>query len=394
VPRVSSRPLSWVASILYAAVLVSGGYFHLAGLSATSPARTTGFIAVLLVLLVLDGWERWRYGAGTPRSLAVVLLAIRAILYVLASTLDDSGFARALILLIPFAAYFTLGRRAAYLLAAGCLGLVLLGLPGGWYRDQETLSDLLMFLIGLVFALSMAAVAAEEQIARSGLEESHRQLTLYATQAASLAAATERNRLARDIHDSLGHHLTAVSVQLEKAAVFRHRDEVAAEQALADARRSARYALEDVRHSVGSLRDGVFSLRTALVDLVRTDTAVVLETAGDETGYAGPTLMALYRVAQEGLTNVRRHAAAGSVTLRLELGPTEGRLIVADNGRGFRVDVVEGGFGLRGMRERLELFGGTLTVESAPDNGTRLVATVPAVVPMQSTVEHGLAEAR
>ena len=234
-PRVSSRPLSWVASILYAAVLLAGGYFHLAGLGSTSPARTTGFVAVLLVLLALDGWERWQYGAGTPRSLAVALLATRACLYVLASTLDDSGFARALILLIPFAGYFTLGRRAAYLLAAGCLGLVSLGLPGGWYHDQEALSDLLMFLIGLVFAVSMAAVAAEEQAARAGLEESNRQLTVYAAQAATLAAATERNRLARDIHDSLGHHLTAVSVQLEKAAAYRHRDEAAATQALADA---------------------------------------------------------------------------------------------------------------------------------------------------------------
>ncbi len=391
-PRVSSRPLSWVASILYAAVLLAGGYFHLAGLSQTSPARTTGFVAVLLVLLGLDGWERWRYGAGTPRSLAVALLAIRACLYVLASTLDESGFARALILLIPFAGYFTLGRRAAYLLAAGCLGLVWLGLPSGWYHDQEALSDLLMFLIGLVFAVSMAAVAAEEQAARAGLEESNRQLTVYAAQAATLAAATERNRLARDIHDSLGHHLTAVSVQLEKAAAYRHRDETAAAQALADARRSARYALEDVRHSVGSLRGGTFSLPSALTELVRMDTAVELKTVGDQTGYPGPALLALYRVAQEGLTNVRRHASAAAATVRLELGPSVGRLTVADDGCGFRVDAVDAGFGLRGMRERLELVGGTLTVESAPGAGTRLVATVPAVVP--STVESGLAGAR
>jgi signal transduction histidine kinase len=203
-----------------------------------------------------------------------------------------------------------------------------------------------------------------------------------------LAAATERNRLARDIHDSLGHHLTAIAVQLEKASAFRERDQAASEQALVDARRSARYALEDVRQSVGALREGGgFCLSRALADLVEglpdNGLAVELDIDGDESAFAGPSLMALYRAAQEGLTNVRKHAGADRVTMSVSLGEAGGFLRVADNGRGFQVDGAAvpaaggNGYGLAGMRERLELVGGALRVEAAPGRGTRLTVTVP-----------------
>jgi len=360
----TARPLAWVASIIYVAVLVAGGYFHLAGLVPASPGRTAGFFALLLTLLGLETAEWLRYRGGTPRPVAIGLLAVRSLLYAAVSTLDPSGFARALFLLIPFAAYFTLGRRASAGIAAALLGLLVLRLPAGWYRDQETLSDLLMFVIGLVFAVSMAAVAARAQA--------------YAGQVERLATVAERNRLARDLHDSLGHHLTAASVQLEKAEAYLHRDEAVSAQAMSDARASVRYALADVRHSVGSLRGGVFSLRAALAELVRSDPSVGLRIDGDEHGYSSASLLALYRVAQEALTNARRHAAASRVTMTLELGRVAGRLEVNDDGRGFEPDGVSGGYGLRGMVERLALVGGGAEVSSRPGAGTTVVATVPS----------------
>ena len=368
-----SRPLSWVASILYVAVLVAGGYFHLAGLADTSMPRTAGFIGVLLVLLASEVAERRRYPVATPRRLAIALLVARTVLYALAATLDSSGFARALFLVIPFAAYVTLGARVSVALAAACVGLVAVRLPAGWYHDQKTLSDLLMFVVGLVLAVAMASVAVRAQAYAV-------QTRSYAAQLATLAATNERNRLARDLHDSLGHHLTAISVQLEKAAAYRHRDEAASAQALADARASARYALADVRHSVGSLRGGMFSLRSALSDMVRTDPVVSWTIDGEEHGYSPGSLVTLYRVAQEALTNIRRHAAAARVTVRLCLGEAEGRLEIVDDGCGFVVgDAGSGsGYGLRGMAERLEQIGGSLRVTSRPGAGTSVTATVPA----------------
>jgi signal transduction histidine kinase len=381
----ASRPLAWVSSILYLAVLASGVYYDAAGLcpDMSGYLPIAGFAGVLLFLLFLEQVERRRYAHRPPWKLAIGLLALRIALFTVVVALDCSGFSRSLYLLIPFAAYFSLGRRVSYGLAALLLGGAVLRLslvPGGW-RDSGQVSDLLMSFIGVVFAVSMAAVAAEEEASRTRAER-------YAEQVAELAAATERNRLARDIHDSLGHHLTAIAVQLEKASAFRERDQAASEQALVDARRSARYALEDVRQSVGALREGGgFCLSRALTDLVEglpdNGLAVQLDIDGDEGAFAGPSLMALYRAAQEGLTNVRKHAGADRVSVSVSLGEAGGFLRVADNGRGFRVDgdtapgAGGNGYGLAGMRERLELVGGALRVEAAPGRGTRLTVTVP-----------------
>jgi signal transduction histidine kinase len=186
--------------------------------------------------------------------------------------------------------------------------------------------------------------------------------------------------LARDIHDSLGHHLTVIAVQLAKVEAFRQRDPAVADQALADARLSTKYALEEVRQSVGALHDaGNFALVTALRKLVAGldgRLAVELDVDDDEKRFAGPTLLALYRAAQEGLTNARRHSGATRVAVRVRLAEDAASLTVADHGRG--LDGAEPGFGLRGMEERVRSVGGSLSIESDPGRGTCLVASVPA----------------
>jgi signal transduction histidine kinase len=363
------RPLPWVASILYLAVLAAGLYFAVAGL-CPEPAglpRTAGFVAALGLLIALEIVDR-----SSTRRTAVLLLGVRLGLFVVVGLLECSGFSRILYVLIPFLAYFSLGRRLSYalgvLLAGGVVMALSLTTPG-WYTDREQLSDLLMFCTGIVLAVSMAAVAVRAE--------------RLVGQVAELATATERNRLARDIHDSLGHHLTVIAVQLEKAMAFRERDPAAADQALVDARLSTRYALEDVRQSVGALHDRSFALSTALRTLVARMNdgrlAVDLDIEGDESRFAGPTLMALYRAAQEGLTNVSRHADASTVTVRVRLEEGAASLTVADDGRGF--GRAEPGFGLRGMDERLRLVGGSLSVDAGPSGGTRLLVTIPAARP-------------
>ena len=128
-----------------------------------------------------------------PRRVAVVLLAVRLSRSSHCPLWTRSGFSRVLYLLLPFTAYFSLGRRVSYAVGrrrpvAWCWSRRC-GRPGG-PGDPEVVSDVLMFCVGLVFAITMAAVAAEEEAARTELEESHRQLTAYAAQAATLAAVT------------------------------------------------------------------------------------------------------------------------------------------------------------------------------------------------------------
>jgi len=367
VPGAAPRLLPWVASILYAAVLAAGLSFAIAGLCPEPAVRTAGFVAVLGFLIALEIVER-RLPAS--RRLAIGLLAVRLAAYWAVGALECSGFSRILYVLIPFLAYFSLGRKASYALAvlvAGGLVLALTLTTPSWYSDAEQVSDVLMLSTGLVMAVSMAAVAVHAQ--------------RLVGQVAELATATERNRLARDMHDSLGHHLTVIAVQLEKALAFRDRDPAAADQALVDARLSTRYALADVRQSVGTLRDGTesFALGPALRTLVaRVDDgrfAVTLSIDGDETRFGRPTLVALYRAAQEGLTNASRHASATTVSVRVCLEESAASLVVADDGRGFAR--AEPGFGLRGMDERLALVGGSLSVSSSPGGGTRLSVTIP-----------------
>jgi signal transduction histidine kinase len=241
----------------------------------------------------------------------------------------------------------------------------------------------------------MASVSGEAEKNRQRAERllnelsiSHEQLKAYATQTADLAAAEERNRLARDIHDSLGHYLTTITILLERALAFRQRNPTDAENAIIDAKRLTREALQDVRQSVGTLRHSVdtFSLAVALPKLVNTLDAetVKWEMTGDETNVPKPVLLALYRAAQEALTNVQKHAQARNISVCVSLQKHAALLLVEDDGCGFDTSLLdrlppirEERFGLQGVRERLTMLGGELRVDSNPHKGTRVEVSIP-----------------
>lgn len=395
--RATTRPLPWVSSLLYGSVLVASVYYDAVSNDGPHLVRMAGFAGVLALLVGVDAMERRRYVGDTPTRPAVVLLTTRALLLVALAAVDSAGLSRPLFVLIPFTAYFAFGRTPSLALAATGVAILVGGFAltvPGWHRDLEHVSDVLMFTIGLVLALSMAEVAVGEQQARGRLqhtlqelEASHARLTAYAERVAELSAATERNRLARDIHDSLGHHLTVVAVQIEKASAFRERDAAVADRALHDAGASARRALDDVRRSVHTLRDeAVFSLADALRELVAQvgdgSLSVTLDVSGQQQGYDGAQVTALYRAAQEALTNARRHANASRIAVTLVFTESAAQLVVADDGRGLAaggdgVPAAGRGFGLTGMRERVQLVGGDVDVSSGPGAGTRVSVTIP-----------------
>jgi signal transduction histidine kinase len=365
-----------------------------------------GFVVVMGVLLGVEAAE-WRWLAPPVPSWEVLaLLATRLGLFAAAATLDPSGESRVLFILVPFAAYFAFGRTVSLALGGLCLAFLLAGFTlrvPHWYGQATYLSDVLMFGVGLVLATAMAGIAVGEQAGRIRLEaalcelrESHDQLTAYAAQVADLSTAAERNRVARDIHDSLGHHLTAIAVQLEKAQAFRDRDETAADQAVAEARSLARQALRDVRDSVAALRDGLSAPLSAMLDdLVRQagpgEPQVILTVTGDEAGVGVAARTVLFRTAQAALTNARRHSGARLVWVSVTVDDREARLVVTDNGKGFdpsrygtltgrMAEDGSGGFGLLGMRERAALAGGHAEIASRPGAGTTVTVTIPVPV--------------
>lgn len=226
-----------------AAVLVAGVYAAVSGLGYTSVPLLVGG---LVVLVAADLVEFRRYPVRTPKVVAAGLLVLRVVLYVGLAYVDGSGLARVMLLLVPFTAYFAFGQGVAVVLAVACFAVAVVSSPD-WYADLEQASDLVMFAVGLVLTTTMAAVAVRERDGRIRLQESHRTV-------AELSAAAERARVARDLHDDLGHHLTAIVVLLEKAAAFHDLEPGTAKTAVLDAERSARRALGEVRESVRSLR--------------------------------------------------------------------------------------------------------------------------------------------
>ncbi|WP_344346249.1 sensor histidine kinase [Catellatospora coxensis] len=341
----SDRSVRWVSPVLYTAVLVAGLHAWLVGIGDTRLPLFLGGMAALFALEFV-------------RHDLIALLGRIALIAAVVSA-DGSGLSRVLLALLPFTAYFAFGRAAAVVLGAACLAGVATVAPlrrKAWTSDTEQVSDLLMLALAIALAIAMAAVAVEERRGRERI--------------ADLSAAAERQRLARDLHDDLGHHLTAVIVLLEKAEAFRERDPQAAQRALADASGSARRALSEVRTSV---RSWDFHLGTALRELC-TDT-VVLRLAGDESRYPEPVLRSLFHAAQEAITNARRHAGDGVVEVYADLGPDRALLTVTDTGPGFAAD--REGFGLRGMRRRVRGVGGEVAVRSAASAGTRIEVTVP-----------------
>jgi signal transduction histidine kinase len=239
------------------------------------------------------------------------------------------------------------------------------------------------YLVVIVFVALLVEMAMREERARSELSDAHRKLREYSVQIEDLATVKERNRLAREIHDGLGHYLTVVNVQIEAARAVLESDPPRALDALHKAQSLAQGGLEEVRRSVAALRASPVENRPlpeTVALLVDEGCAAGLEvefTIEGEPRLLPPRIeLTLYRAAQEGLTNVRKHSGATSVEVLLDY-QDDGRvrLVVHDDGVGS--DDPSGGFGLLGVRERVYLLGGSVNVRTVPGQGFTLEVEIP-----------------
>ena len=203
-----------------------------------------------------------------------------------------------------------------------------------------------------------------------------------------MGALEERNRLAREIHDTLAQGLTAIALQLESAEALMDTgdDPLGVRQRVGQALMLARDNLNEARRSVLDLRAAPLEGRTlveAVEELARNTVGEAgLEVNVKVTGAGRPLSprieAGLYRIAQEALNNVVSHAEAGRVEVGIETTPEQIVLTIEDDGRGFNIeDVTDAGYGLVGLNERARLLGGELTLESSAGVGTRLKVHVP-----------------
>jgi signal transduction histidine kinase len=248
---------------------------------------------------------------------------------------------------------------------------------------------LLSVVFGTLFALWITRIIDESYERRQLIEQ------LEATRS-ELAAAereggrlAERQRLARDIHDTLAQGFVSIVLQLQAAEAELPEDAAGARGHLERARRTARENLAEARRLVWDLRPEALSaapLGEALGRLAgrvaeETGLAATATVTGTPQPLSPDAEVTLLRVTQEALANVTRHANAGRVAVTLSYMDGEAALDVRDDGSGFAPTAdgygPNGGLGLRGMRERVEALGGRLAVESTPGQGTTIAVTVP-----------------
>ncbi|MFG3703960.1 sensor histidine kinase [Micromonospora sp. NPDC047670] len=215
-------------------------------------------------------------------------------------------------------------------------------------------------------------LSAELEAARRSLAEAHQRQ----------GATEERERLAREIHDTLAQGFASIIVLAEAARAGLDTHPATSAQQLLSIERTARENFAEARVLVGSAPQSGLSQGSIAQTLRRTaerfgeNTGITVSTELDDVDGDQTTRIALLRCTQESLANVGKHANASTVGIVLTRGEDVIELEITDDGRGFAVDTAEG-FGLVGMRRRLAELGGELTVTSSPGNGTRVLAALP-----------------
>jgi signal transduction histidine kinase len=256
-----------------------------------------------------------------------------------------------------------------------------------------------IYIAGYIFFAIFAQQTARAESARAEserllgeLQDAHRQLQEYAAQAEELAVQQERNRLAREMHDTLGHRLTVSSVQLQAAQRLLPGAPEKASEMVGAVLEEIREGLRELRRTVATLRAPVeadLALEPAVKRLAAsfqeaTGIAVHLAVADDLPTLGANQRHALYRGAQEGLTNIQKHAGACDVWVELSRSNGAVALRVRDNGVGILASAGDqAGFGLHGLRERAAQLGGQVTVQSGQAGGAELLITLP-LAPEQS----------
>jgi len=243
-------------------------------------------------------------------------------------------------------------------------------------------------VIGLRFTEKRAFRAEEMELAQALASQAMLaiQLMRLSAQNRQTAVMEERNRMARDIHDTLAQGFTGVIVQLEAAADATSKGlAMEAEEHVERAGQLARESLREARRSVRALRPQALDgkeLKEALSELLKkltegTTLQSKLLIRGEHMSLPSGWDENLLRIGQEVLTNALRHAHATEFTMRLTFEPQELRLEMRDNGRGFDPTTKHDGFGLVGVKERVQSMGGSLTIESKEETGTSISIALP-----------------
>jgi signal transduction histidine kinase len=368
---VSSRVL-FLAGVLAWAVLGLPTLLWLLTTPSLSTARVAGWMAAYLAFGTAFSVAAWPArevpGQHTP------LLLVQTVAALVMAFLGESGFEGAFLAVVAGQLPFSVPVRAMLVwVLVQTAGLAVA--YGRLVPPPRAVAIIAGYLSLQGFAIGAAYLAASER--RSRLDLGRVNAELLATQGllAENTRVAERLKIARELHDSLGHHLAALSVNLDLAG---HVVEGEGAALVRQAHGYTKLLLADVRGVVGSLGDeGRIDLTTALRTLVAGIPAPRISlTVADDLNIREPAQAhALFRCVQEIVTNTLRHASARHLWIELTESPEGVAVHARDDGQGTRA--VHPGHGLAGMRERLEEAGGHLEIESEPGKGFAVRAFLP-----------------
>jgi signal transduction histidine kinase len=365
---------------VFAAVLLLAGV--LAALFGEDKARGAQLICMVGVTVPVAFRRRRPIAAALTMALALLLATALG-----GAPTQATGIV-ALIALVS-GAYMLGARTQGRVLAAGTIALIVALAVDAIVEESQTVSALLFFTF-FVVGLPVAAGQATRSRAQLADELADRAVALERAREGEAQAAVqeERARIARELHDVVAHDVSVMVVQAAAAKRIVEREPDRAEEAIVSIEGTGREALAEMRRLLGVLRRGDEDLALApqpslsRVDalLARTRAAgldVALERSGDDAPLPAGVDLAAYRVVQEALANVVRHAGAEHATVRLTYDPRAVVVEVVDDGRGAANGGGKPGHGLIGLRERVDLYGGDFEAGPRAEGGFGVRARLP-----------------
>lgn len=254
--------------------------------------------------------------------------------------------------------------------------------PVDAYIEQMVVRNLIFLGVGFI----IARLITEQRRQRKALREANQQLAQFAVTLEQLAVSRERNRMARDLHDTLAHTLSAVAIQLEAVTTVWDTSPEMARERVDTIQRVTRDGLRETRRALQALRSSPLD-DVGLAMALQLAAHKAAERAGFRVHISLPDALpelpieaelSLFRILEEALNNIVQHAQASNVWLRADVDKKMLTFSIRDNGIGFDTDAAppEGHFGLVGMRERAALCGAEIAIRSDPDAGTKITVSI------------------
>ena len=367
---------------------VAAGALLLAGVASAMGVHRLVSLPFVVVMVAPVMFRR-RYPVGAF-ALAVIAGAFEVLINFRATGADLA----ILVLLYTLAAYRprNVSLPGLMVVLVGCAAAV-----ARWFPARlDTAQAFFAGSISLVAPSLIAWVLGDSMRWRRAfyreLEERAAQLERERDAHAQVAAAAERARIARELHDVVAHNVSVMVVQADGAGYALDNEPERARQALADISRTGRQALAEMRRLLGVLRSstpstarstvsplpGISQLGDLLAQTRNAGLEVSMTVSGPTRPFPAGIDLAAYRVVQEALTNVRKHAGpAARAAVAVRYGHAELSLEITDDGRGAAAVSDGAGHGLTGMRERVGMYGGMLDAAPRPTGGFRVLARIP-----------------